>query len=283
MKKVIVITGSSSGFGYLMAQAFSYSGYSVVATMRDVAGKNADAAKYLKTFPNIEVLELDITQEGSVKAAVDQIINRHEKIDVLVNNAGVYGSGLLEGYSLDQFKKIFEVNVYGTLRVTNAVLPGMRKAKDGLIINISSGLGRMSSPFNVPYNASKFALEGIVEGSYLELIGQGIENVLIEPGPFPTSLWAQAGINADRNEITEAYGDSTKEMMQGFSGMFEAAMGKVKPDPQVVVDAALGLISAEKGKRALRTPLDLISNGIDKELDSAIAEIKGRILNAYGF
>jgi NAD(P)-dependent dehydrogenase (short-subunit alcohol dehydrogenase family) len=283
MKKVIVITGASSGFGVFMTKTFAEQGFTVIATMRNPETKNAVIAKSLTATPNVEVVEMDVINSGSVKTAIAGIVQRHGKIDVLINNAGVYGGGLLEGYSLTQFKKMMDVNLYGVLRLYGEVLPVMRAQQDGLIINISSGLGRISAPFSVPYNATKFALEGLTEGSYLELIGQGIETVLIEPGPFPTELHLKEGVNADRSDVLESYGEQTKGMLEGFGGMFKAAISRVQPDPQLIADAALTLVNTEKGKRPLRTPLDLISNSVDLEYDEKTTEIKRRWLNGYGF
>jgi NAD(P)-dependent dehydrogenase (short-subunit alcohol dehydrogenase family) len=283
MKKVIVITGTSSGFGALMVRTFSHAGHTVIATMRGTTTKNAGVAATLGLLPDVEVVELDVAQESSVRKAIQQILVRHGKIDVLVNNAAVYGNGLLEGYSVAQFQKMMDINVYGALRLYQEVLPAMRSVKNGLIINISSSGGRFSPPFQVPYNTSKFAIESITEGGYAELIGQGIETVLVEPGAFLTELWGKAGTDADRAGILESYGADTAGMMKGFGEKFEAALVKHQPHPQSVADAVLRLINMEKGKRPLRTPVDPIAEGVDWEYDQATTEIKARWVAKYGF
>ncbi|AEW01098.1 hypothetical protein A4D02_14145 [Niastella koreensis] len=283
MNKVIVITGSSTGFGALMVKTFSEAGHTVIATMRNITSANKNVASSLGALPGVHVIELDVTNDHSVKTAIAQIIDKHQTIDVLINNAAVYGGGILEAYSLEQFKKLFEVNMFGVLRVTSEILPLMRKAKNGLIINISSGVGRISPPFQVPYNASKFALEGLVEGSYGELIGQGIENVLIEPGAFATELWAKAGVHADRQQIIDSYGAETAAMNKAIGDTFISILDKNKPNPQLVADAALKLVNTEKGKRPLRTQVDPSANGLDIEFDKVTSEIKGRWLAQYGF
>ena len=283
MKKVIVITGTSTGFGALMAKTFAKEGHIVIATMRDVKGKNLEPASLLSSLPNIEVVELDVTQDYSVKTAISKILDQHKKIDVLINNAAVYGGGILEGYSLSQIQKMFDVNVYGVLRVNNEVLPAMRAEKDGLIINISSSVGRTSPPFQVPYNATKFALEGLIEGSYGELIGQGIETVIIEPGAFPTEFWSKSGVNADRFDVIEAYGNESARMHQAIGDTFGAIMAKNQPDPQAIADATLTLINTQKGQRPLRTPVDINANGLDIEYNNATTDIKTRWFAEYGF
>lgn len=283
MKKVILITGTSTGFGTLMAKTFAQAGHTVIATMRNVKTKNSESAQTLNAIENIEVVELDVTSDDSVKSAIDQVLDRHKKINVLINNAALYGSGVLEAYSLDQVKRLFDVNVYGVLRVNNAVLPSMRAAKDGLIINISSGVGRISPPFQVPYNASKFALEGFIEGAYGELIGHGVETVIIEPGAYATEIWAKAGLHADLQDVIESYGTETQAMNEAISAAFKTILEKNNPDPQAIADAALDLVNTEKGKRPLRTPVDLNANGLDIEFNNATAEIKGRWLAEYGF
>jgi NAD(P)-dependent dehydrogenase (short-subunit alcohol dehydrogenase family) len=283
MKKVIIITGTSTGFGTLMAKSFANEGHNVIATMRNTTSNNLEIAKSLNAIPNIEVVELDVTSEDSVQSAINQVVAAHSRIDVLINNAALYGNGILEGYSLKQIQKIFDVNVFGVLRVNNSVLPHMRAAKDGLIINISSGVGRISPPFQVPYNATKFALEGLVEGSYVELIGQGIETVLIEPGAYATELWQKAGVHADRQDIITSYGEETQQMNEAISAAFGQILEKNKPNPQLIADAAIRLVNAEKGKRPLRTPVDISANGLDIEYNEATTEIKARWMAEYGF
>jgi len=283
MKKVILITGSSTGFGALMAKTFSGEGHTVIASMRDVTGKNAGAAATLSSLPGTEVVDLDVTDEDSVQTAVTRIISAHSKIDVVINNAGIYGGGLLEAFSVSQVQKLFDVNVWGVLRVNNAVLPAMRAAGDGLIINISSGVGRISPPFQAAYNATKFALEGLIEGSYHELIGQGIETVLVEPGAFLTEIMGKPGTNADRDGIQESYGSQTAEMAAHIQSLFVKILTDAAPDPQLVADAALSLVNMKKGKRPFRTPVDPNAKGMDTAYNNATIEWKDRWMAAYGF
>jgi len=282
MKKVILITGSSTGFGALMVKTFSKAGHTVVATMRNVKDKNAKFAEALSALPDTEVVDLDVTDEVSVNDAVKTIYAGHGKIDVLINNAGIYGGGVLEGYSVAQVQKLFDVNVWGVLRMNNAVLPIMRAAREGLIITVSSQVGRIALPLQAAYNASKFALEGLIEGSYPELIGQGVESVLIEPGGFMTEIISKAHVNADRDGIQESYGAHVIDLKQHILEAFTKIFTEAAPDPQLIADAALNLVNTERGKRPLRTPLDPSSKGIDIEYNHATSEIRKRWIGAYG-
>jgi len=283
MKKVVVITGTSTGFGALMARTFDREGFTVIATMREVNGKNAEAAGKLNELSNTEVIELDVTDDTSVKEAITQVLGKHGKIDVLINNAAVYSGGILEAFSIDQVKKVFDSNVYSVLRVNNEVLPAMRAAKDGLIITISSSVGRVSPPFQATYNATKFAIEGLTEAAYQELIGQGIETVLIEPGAFVTEIWGKSGIGANRPDITAAYGEETANMARHIQNVFGKALEEQQPDPQLIADAALKLALTEKGKRPLRTPIDPSANGADVAYNDATIKASQNWMAEYGF
>jgi NAD(P)-dependent dehydrogenase (short-subunit alcohol dehydrogenase family) len=282
MSKVIFITGTSTGFGNLMVHTFSKAGHIVIATMRDVSGKNAGAASELSQLPGAEVMELDVTSDSEVSTTVNKVLEKHGRIDVVINNAGIYGIGIQEAFSISKVHKIMDVNFYGVLRLYQAVLPAMRKAQDGLIINISSGYGLVSFPFVVPYCASKFALEALTEGSHGELLTQGIENVLIEPGAYPTEIFNKSQF-FDRPEIAEAYGQPVTDFMAVAGKALDDAMIRTGANPQTIADAALALVNMEKGTRPLRTPLDMAADGVDQEYVTAKADIKVKWLAKYGF
>ena len=283
MSKTILITGTSTGFGKLMTETLSKAGYIVIAGMRGVTGKNSEVAKALSSLPNVNVVELEVTSDESVKAAIHETLTRHGKIDVLINNAAVSGFGLLEAYSLDQIKKMFEVNFYGVIRTYQAVLPSMRENKNGLIINLTSGASGHTLPFMIPYLASKFGVESITEGMQDELSDYGIENVSIQPGVYPTEMnnGSKSGISADKSEIVEKYGDAATQKFNAIGGALFGKMAEFNMDPQTIADGVLKLINMERGTRPLRFPLDAIAQGTDIEFINARAEIKGRWLAAY--
>lgn len=185
---VVLITGCSSGFGLLSALHFARKGDTVYASMRNTAkaGKLEEAREKEKL--SIEVVQLDVTDEGSVTSAVRQVVEKSGRIDVLVNNAGIGAHGAIEDTDDDEAKEIFETNFFGVLRVTRAVAPIMREQKSGTIANVSSLAAVVTPPFSGIYAASKRALEAASEACYYELHPFGIRVLLIEPGGFETEI-----------------------------------------------------------------------------------------------
>ncbi|MCG8582571.1 MAG: SDR family oxidoreductase [Bacteroidales bacterium] len=279
-KKVVLITGTNSGFGYLTAKSAAAKGYTVYATIRDVNGRNAERAKELSAIDNINVMELDVTDGNGVNQVVSEVIAKEGQLDVVVNNAGFYGGGLAESYTADDIEKMFDVNVKGLWRVTKASLAQMRKQGEGLIVNISSGLGRFSAPFMTVYNGSKFAVEGLTEGLHYEVRPLGVDVVLIQPGAFPTEIFGKTASGSDQS-VAEGYGDLAKVPEQvgaGMGQMFES----LKPDPQMVPDAVLKLIDMPKGGRPLRTVVDAMTGEFIEKANSQVAEQYAGFLTAFG-
>lgn len=285
MKKIVLITGTSTGFGKLMTQTLAKEGHTVIAAMRGTAGKNEAVAKELAAIPNVDVVELDVTSDESVKNAFAQSLAKHGRIDVLVNNAGITGYGLAEAYTIEQVKKMFEVNFYGVLRTYDAVLPSMRANKNGLIINISTGASGFTLPFMVPYMASKFAMESLTEGFNHELKTYGIENVSIQSGVYPTEMnnGTKTGLNADKEDIIAAYGQDAVNTFNAMGGALFGKMADYKMDPQTIADGVLDLINLNKGQRPLRYPLDAVAQGADHEFVKSRAVIKDKWAKNYGF
>jgi NAD(P)-dependent dehydrogenase (short-subunit alcohol dehydrogenase family) len=283
MSKIIFITGTSTGFGRLMAVTLAKAGHSVIAGMRGVTTKNKAVAEVLSDIPNIEVAEIDILNENSVQEAFKHVFAKYGHIDVLVNNAAVSGFGLLEAYSIDRIKEMFEVNFYGVVRTYQAVLPEMRRARKGLIINLTSGASGHTLPFMIPYLASKFGVESITEGMQEVLAQFGIENVSIQPGVYPTEMntGKKRGILSDKPDITQQYEPVATEMFNALGAGLFGKMADFKMDPQVIADGVLALINMPVGTRPLRYPLDAIAEGTDVEFINARAEIKSRWLKKY--
>lgn len=259
----IIITGSSNGFGLKAAKDFADRGYRVFATMRHPEGKNAAAkAELLHHSSNIHVVDMDVCSEASVSEAMSSIRSQTDKIDVLINNAGIMFIGITEAYSVEQARVQMETNYFGAIRVMQAVLPSMRKAGSGLIINTSSLVGRMSPPFFGTYTATKHALEGYSQALRYEVSPFGVDIVLVEPGPFGTGLLAsgQAPVNS---EVLESYGELAgvpTAMGETFAQMLQSENA---PDPQWVVDAYLKLVEQPFGSRPTRTVVG-ITWGTDK-------------------
>ena len=256
--KVIIITGSSSGFGKLAAESLAAKGHKVYATMRNVSSKNKAVAEELGAREHITVLDLDVTNDESVKSAVEQIENTEGKVDVLVNNAGGGGVGISESYDVEEVKQQFDVNVFGVFRVTKAVLPLMRKQKDGLVISISSIMGRFTAPFFAMYCSSKYALEGMAEAWRYEWKPIGVDSVIVEPGAFPTTKFGEnmGSYSPEQAAIMAEYGEAA-QIPQKFGEMLEGmvASGNYQK-PEMVVDAIADLINMPKGDRPLRTIVD---------------------------
>lgn len=284
MKKIL-ITGASSGFGKMLTgQLSAQNKYRIVAAMRHTETSNKDVKKQLEQLPNVEVVSLDVSSEPETDSVIQSILLNGQSIDILINNAGVFGGGLLEAHSIEQVQHLFDVNVYGPLRLMKAVLPAMRKQQEGLIINISSMLGFFSIPLNSVYCASKSALEALVSGSYHELLPLGIENILIEPGTFPTELYAKSGIKADLPEITTAYNGLAEQMADYAGQAVYKAIQEKQPNAQAVVNKIIALIETEKGKRPMRNPIDQISGEIfAQKVADDLAQLTQTQMKAYGF
>lgn len=249
--KTILITGASTGFGRDTAETLMRAGHKVFASMRDIDGKNRVHAQALRSR-SIEVVDLDVTDDASVDGAVKGVINRTGRIDVLVNNAGVISAGITEAFTIEQARDLFEVNVFGLLRVTRAVLPAMRRHRDGLIINIGSVLGRVTFPFFGIYGASKFALEALSDSLRYELSQLGVEVALVQPSAYPTALYSNLQQPADLARAIE-YGKVAEvpgAMLQHFMSVFQAANA---PNPHDVAEAVARLIELPKGQRPART------------------------------
>jgi NAD(P)-dependent dehydrogenase (short-subunit alcohol dehydrogenase family) len=183
MKKTVLITGASSGFGRESALLFREKGWNVVATMR-----SPEKERELAALPGVLVAKLDVTEETTIKSAVKAAIDAFGRIDVLVNNAGYGALGALEAASDEEIRRQIEVNLFGLIAVTKAVLPGMRAQRSGVIVNISSVGGRITFPFCTLYHATKFAVEGLTESLQYELNPLGIRAKIVEPGGYRTEF-----------------------------------------------------------------------------------------------
>lgn len=197
--KSVLITGASSGFGYLCALHLARLGATVIASMRNLPRKEADdlKAEAAKEKLAISIVEIDVTSDAQVATGVAEA----EKIaggalDILINNAGVGYAGPIELQDMAATQLIFDTNVYGPHRMARAVLPGMRKAKRGLIFNISSQLGRVIVPSAGHYSPTKFALEAMSEAMAYELVPHNIEVCIIQPGGYPTKVWVNRNVLA---------------------------------------------------------------------------------------
>ena len=282
----VVITGAASGFGLLTAKALLEQGDGVVATMRDIAGRNASIAYDLEVFAkaqpgSLTVVELDVTDDTSVSAAAAKILAQGA-VDVVVNNAGVMNVGVTEAYTIDEVKAQFDVNTFGPARVAKAFLPDMRARRSGLLINVSSLAGRLVFPFFGVYCASKFALEALVEAYRYELSSFGVDCIIVEPGPFDSGLLPRSPSPSDA-AIISSYGEVSQipgAMKANFQQMYD---GPDAPRSQDVADAIVALIRQE-GRRPLRTVVmpKGLDFGVDR-LNAAVSEIQNGVLTGMQF
>jgi NAD(P)-dependent dehydrogenase (short-subunit alcohol dehydrogenase family) len=280
--KVVLITGASTGFGKLTAQTLAEAGHRVFASMRQIKGKNAPNAQELADWASakslfLQPIECDVTDEASCNEAVHTIIEQQGKIDVLVNNAGFGVRGLQEGFSVEQALKIFDVNVFGVIRMQRAVLPAMREHKSGLIINISSGLGRVVIPFVGIYNASKFALEALSEGLNYELRSFGIDVVIIQPGAYSTDF-SQNTLIPDDNERLKGYGPLAEMPDKMFAMMAANNQG----NPQDIADAVKKYVDMPAGQRPLRTVSSPDGGKGIVAINETCEQIQGKLLKFFG-
>jgi NAD(P)-dependent dehydrogenase (short-subunit alcohol dehydrogenase family) len=278
--KVVIVTGTSSGFGWLTAQTLAAAGHTVYASMRDIEGRNADKARTLSAVPNITVLDVSLTDEASVQNAINTIIAKEERIDVLVNNAGIAKAGVAESFTTADVQELFDVNVFAPWRLMKAVLPAMRQQAEGLIINVSSGFGRFSAPFTAAYGASKFGLEGLSESLHYEVKPLGVDVAIVQPGAFPTEMNQKANFGSDTS-VADNYPSVAPVMnqwMAAIGGIFET----VKPDPQEVANAILHLISLPKGQRPLRTVVDRATGKFVEIANEAVQAEYTKVMAAFG-
>lgn len=280
MSRTILITGTSNGFGKDAAMTLAEAGHQVFATMRNPKDRNRTAAEELRS-KGIDVLELDVTRDSSVDEAFKELYKKTgNKLDVLINNAGLFAQGIAETYTPEQVRDMFEVNVFGIQRVTRAALPEMRKRKSGLIINIGSILGRVTIPFTGLYGASKFALEALTEGYRYELSQLGVEVVLVQPSAYPTGLYSATQQPADPRRAEE-YGEIAAlpgAFVEFLKGVFSGADA---PDSHEVSKALVGIIATAAGERPDRIVVGA-PYGADS-VNAAVRPIQAQMISGIGF
>lgn len=239
-EKVAVVTGSSSGIGFETSLLLSRNGIYTYATMRNLSkSKKLNDIVEKENLP-LKVLQLDVTDDKSVKDSISQITDESSRIDVLVNNAGYDVMGAVEDISIDEFKSQFETNLFGIIRVTKEVLPIMRNQRAGNIINISSVGGRIGIPLNSAYISSKFALEGLSESMRYELEQFGIDVILIEPGVVKSNFFENADVvNNKTNNTISPYSQLTQKLYEGFEPMLKSNSSSLPSDVAKIIYQAI--------------------------------------------
>lgn len=283
-KKTILVTGASTGFGNLATKRLLTDGYHVLASMRQPAGKNREAAEGLLAFAaeqgrELHILDIDVTDPASIERGVAAGLDLAGSIDVLLNNAGQAYFGPFEAFSDAQLRAQFDVNFFGAAAMIRAVLPGMREQGQGLLINVSSGLGRSVFPGTGVYSATKYAMEAMSEAIRYEASMFGVDSVTVEPGAFHTEI-ANRFVGPDREATRAAYGQlgNTVEQWQESLGDYFGAGGG---DPKEVVDAITQLIEADPAERPARVAVGADVSYVD-DLNKAVMPHQRKGLEAFG-
>jgi NAD(P)-dependent dehydrogenase (short-subunit alcohol dehydrogenase family) len=274
-QRTAVVTGASSGFGRLTAEAFAAGGWRVYATMRDAGARNQGVAQELRGS-GIAVVELDVTSDASVDAAAQLILGQAGAVDVLVNNAGTAFFGIQEAFTPAAAERQFATNVFGPLRVNRAFLPAMRERKRGLVIYVSSVVGRIVIPFSGVYTASKWALEALAENSSYELAPFGIDVAIVEPGAYPTEI-ASKVVAADDAARVRSYGDVAQFADGRIAALNASAAGR---DSREVATAILQLANAPAGARPFRTVVP--SNPAVEAINGSVAPVQRALMESLG-
>lgn len=231
-RQVALVTGATSGIGQATAMALTAKGFDVVGTGRD-GSQTGD-------HQGVTMLDLDVRSDASVAAAADYIIKRFGRLDVLVNNAGVGLSGAAEDSSIEQAQQLFDINVFGVMRVTKAVLPRMRQQGSGRIINVSSVLGFLPAPYSAVYAATKHAIEGYTESLDYEVRSHGVRAILVEPAYTKTGF--------ESNLLRPDTPASAYSEPRHVAGEVAAAANQSGDDPAIVAQVIVSAASDRRPK-----------------------------------
>jgi NAD(P)-dependent dehydrogenase (short-subunit alcohol dehydrogenase family) len=286
-KKIIVITGASSGFGRLTANALAKAGHIVYASMRETTGRNAPQVADVKKFArenNVDLrpIELDVSSEKSIEAAVGKILAEHGRLDVVVHNAGHMVFGPAEAFTPEQLAEIYDVNVLSAQRVNRAILPHMRKQREGLLVWVSSSSSAGGTPpYLAPYFAAKAGMDALATQYARELALWGIETSIIVPGAFTsgTNHFAHAGTPDDTKRAAE-YDEGP---YRGYGKKIQEAFAAIVPpdaDAGLVADAVVKVVDLPFGKRPFRVHIDPTQDGAEVTfavMDRVRAEMLHRV------
>jgi NAD(P)-dependent dehydrogenase (short-subunit alcohol dehydrogenase family) len=270
VNKVILVTGASSGFGRLTAEALAQAGHTVYASMRETTGRNAPEVEKISAFSkahklDLRTVELDVLSEKSIDAAVAKIIDDTGRIDVLIHNAGHMVFGPAEAFTPEQLAELYDVNVLSTQRVNRAVLPQLRKQKQGLVVWISSSSSAGGTPpYLAPYFAAKAGMDAMAVIYARELARWGIETSIIVPGAFTggTNHFAHSGRPADEARAAEYEAGP----YAGFGDQVQKAFAAIVPadaDASEVSDAIVKVVDTPFGKRPFRVHIDPTQDGAE--------------------
>lgn len=290
-KKIILITGASSGFGALTARALADSDGGTVTTvyagMRDTAGRNAAQVQAASDYSaghgvDLRAIELDVNFQDSVDAAVRQILGEQGRIDVLIHNAGHMVVGPAEAFTPEQLAELYDINVVSTQRVNRAVLPGMRQRGAGLVVWVSSSSVKGGTPpYLAPYFAAKAGMDSLAVSYAGELARWGVETSIVVPGSFTsgTNHFAHAGHPAD-TAVEAAYDTRYPGLMDQVAGKL-AALAPADADASMVSDEIARIVALPEGQRPYRVHIDPANDG-SAEVSEAADRIRREFLTRVG-
>ncbi|HEY6270234.1 MAG TPA: SDR family oxidoreductase [Candidatus Acidoferrum sp.] len=278
--EVVLVTGTSSGFGRLIAETLARKNFQVFATMRNVKGRNAAAVREIAELArreslSLQTLELDVTDDVSVESAVSKVVLQCGRLDVLVNNAGFGIVDLAETVTMAQAQRQFDTNFFGVLRMNRAVLPVMKRQGSGLLLHVSSGAGRLVIPGMGLYCASKFAMEALAETYRYELASQGIDSVVLEPGAYATPIMEKLERGEDPSRKS-GYGE-----MGEIPDKIQAKIASSRANPQEIADTVLQIIETPAGRRKLRYRVGPGGPGVQR-INALTDEVQVQLLEAFG-
>ena len=285
--KSVLITGTSSGFGRLTAETLARQGHRVYAGMRAVDSRNATAAGELSALADkdglsLRVVPLDVGDPGLIDEAVATVVSDAGRLDVLVNNVGIGSWGIAEGYDLEQVQQILEANFLTSVRTIRGVLPQMRQQGDGLLVQVSSAVGRFVMPYVTLHSAAKHAVDVLAEGYRYELAPLGIDSIIVEPGSFPTAGSLTKLIAPGDAARVRDYGAVAERGQQMYAANGERNSGPDAPDPQLVADAISALIAMPIGHRPLRTTVGPPPAPQAAQINEVAAQVQEQTLRYMG-
>jgi NAD(P)-dependent dehydrogenase (short-subunit alcohol dehydrogenase family) len=289
MQQIIVITGASSGFGRLSANALAKAGHIVYASMRDTKGRNAaqvaDVKKYaIDNKVDLRAIELDVGSQASADAAITQIVAEQGRLDVVMHNAGHMSFGPAEAFTPEQLAELYDVNVLSTQRVNRAALPQLRKQGRGLLVWVSSSSSAGGTPpYLAPYFAAKAGMDAMAVVYARELSRWGIETSIIVPGAFTggTNHFAHSGTPADQTRVAEYEAGP----YAGFGDEIMKAFGAIVPpdaDASSVAEAIVRVVDTPFGKRPFRVHIDPTQDGAEVAF-AVIDRVRNEMLHRVGF
>ncbi len=287
--KVVLVTGASSGFGRIVANALAHAGHIAYASMRDLAGRNAAQAAEVAAYAeqngvDIRAVELDVQSEESAAAAIGRIVSEHGRVDALVHNAGHMVYGPAEAFTPEQLADLYDINVLGTQRVNRAALPHMRAARRGLLVWIgSSSVAGGTPPLLGPYFAAKAGMDALAVCYARELAPLGIESCIVVPGAFTTGTNHFANAGRPKDGLRAAAYDAA--LPQGFADRMKDALAATVPDdadPAGVGAAVRDVVDAPFGKRPFRVVVDPADDGAAVSY-AVIDRVRSEFLHRIGF